>query len=228
MPNVSDTGVPGRSAPARISNSNSRDNMSNSNSNTFAPIESWPHLIEVATGNAAAHRATGKARGEARRDGATALPLPAWVDESTALDGIGDKCLELPPVAFRHAPTAETRRRIITAATHRQKQAESSSMLAVTGRRSGEKHTARDVAPEDVEPTYSPMEDADVREAVAVTVAALPELLRDTVSRLLAGLGAPEGITGAAWWKRCERAREAFADVYAEKTGSVVPAYWRK
>jgi len=93
--------------------------MSNSNSNTFAPIESWPHLIEVATGNAAAHRATGKARGGARRDGATALPLPAWVDESTALYGIGDKCLELPPVAFRHAPTAETRRRIITAATHR-------------------------------------------------------------------------------------------------------------
>lgn len=202
--------------------------MSNSNSNTLAPIQSWPHLIEVATGNAAAHRATGHRRSEARRDGARALPLPAYIDEGTALDGIADECLALPPAALRYAPTGETRRRIITAATHRQQQAERSPVLAVTGTRHGERHTATGVTAEDAEPVYSPMEDADVREAVAVTLLALPDTLRDTVVRLLAGDGAPEGITGAAWWKRCERAREAFAEAYAEATGGTLPAGWRK
>lgn len=201
--------------------------MSNSNSNTLAPILDWPHLVEVATGSAAAHRATGKASGEARRDGADALPLPAWIDEGTALDGIGDECLKLAPVAFRHAPTAQTRRRIITAATHRQTQAERSPMLAVTGRRNGERHTEATTS-EDAAPEWNPMEDIEVREAVAVTIAGLPELLRDTLVRLLAGTGAPSGCSGAAWWKRCERARAAFVEAYEAETGTLLPATWRK
>lgn len=187
------------------------------NSNKYEPIQSWEHLVDVATGAAAAHRATGHRRSEARQSGVAALPLPQYVDESTAHSGIADECLGLPPVAFRYAPTSRTRRLVITAATHRQEQAVSSLILAITGRRSGEGHTDG-ITTEDANPSYSPLEESDVREAIAVTVSTLPEVLRDAVTRLLLGASAPEGVLGVTWRSRVMRARQAFRAAWRECT----------
>lgn len=188
-------------------------------------LPTWGSLLDLAAGNAAAHRATGIGKAEHRRDTAP-TPLPRYIDVAVAWDGVADELLKLPPAALRYAPTAATRRRVVRAAIHRQWQVERSPGRAVTGSRRGEGFTAYGADVPEAVAEYCPLEDMEVREAVATVMANLPAVHRDTAARLLDGAGAPDGVKPSTWRTRVAAMREAFRAAWQASTATALPAGW--
>jgi hypothetical protein len=154
------------------------------------------------------------------------MPLPRYIDAAVAWDGVADELLKLPPAALRYAPTEETRRRIVQAPIRRQWEAERSPTRAVTGSSRGEGFAAYGADVPDAAADYCPLEDVDVREAVATVMANLPAVHRDTAARLLDSAGAPDGVKPSTWRTRVAAMREAFRAAWQVSTATALPANW--
>lgn len=188
-------------------------------------LPTWESLLSLTEGNAAAHRATGVAKAALRRTSAP-MPLPRYIDAAVAWDAVADELLKLPPAALRYAPTEQTRRRIVQAPIRRQWAAERSPARAVTGSSRGEGFAAYGADVPDAASDYCPLEELEVREAVATVMANLPVKHRETAARMLDGAGAPEGVNPSTWRTRVSEMREAFRAAWQASTAAALPAGW--
>jgi len=179
--------------------------------------QQWSNVYSIAQAAAAAHRATGQQRGVARRNGAQALPLPRYVDETTAHDGIANAYVRWRADNGCAAPTTDTARWLAGCATQQQASAAASPSLAVTGCWGGRKaeHVPLCDAPEPFEFDASLVERENA-EAIDACILALPPALREVAVLLRRGedqqtIAKALQLDGPAVRKRVERVRNKLA-----------------
>ena len=110
------------------------------------------------------------------------------------------------------------RQRLIGATVLGQQDAEAWLGYAITGENSGRQHSSRFGASVDleaaasIEETWEAELELEAAQEVAAAAGELTEVLRDTVMRLAAGQGAPDGVPSGTWWRRVHDARQAFRE----------------
>ena len=179
--------------------------------------QQWSNVYGIAQAAAAAHRATGQQKGIARRSGALALPLPRWVDETTAHDGIANAYIRWNADNGAADPTNDTARWLAGCATQQQASAAASPALAVTGCWGGRKaqHVPLDDAPEPFEFDAALVERENA-EAIDACILALKPALREVAVLLRAGetqqsIAKALELDGPTVRKRVERVRGKLA-----------------
>lgn len=175
--------------------------------------QQWSNVYSIAQAAAAAHRATGQQRGIARRQGALAMPLPRYVDETTAHDGIANAYIRWRADNGAALPSTDTARWLSGCATQQQASAAASPSLAVTGCWGGRKadHVSLEDAPEPFEFDASLVERENA-EAIDACILDLPPALREVAVLLRRGEDQPSiakalELDGPAVRKRVERVR---------------------
>jgi len=179
--------------------------------------QQWSTIYSIAQAAAASHRATGQQRGVARRNGTEALPLPRYVDETTAHDGIANAYVRWRADNGCAAPTEDTARWLAGCATQQQASATASPSLAVTGCWIGRKaeHVPLDDAPEPFEFDAALIESENA-EAIDACIMRLNPALREVAVLLRRGddqpsIGKALQLDGPTVRKRVERVRQKLA-----------------
>lgn len=187
---------------------------------TYAPASDWNALVRTFRFATDAQRATGGRTAEARRNG-VAHPMQRYVSEETAWDGFADRIVRDPAARAylaQEAPTARFAARLIGSATSHQQHAEKSASYAVTGLQGGrKKRHESDEGLSHVPVDWEPLADLEEREELALILAGLPEVTRDTAARLMGGLGCPDDVNPGTWRKRVHDARQAIARAWRER-----------
>ena len=188
----------------------------------------WTELYSLSMGNAGAHRATGVRKASDRALGHH-LPLPAYVSSDVAHCAFADRFVrfaeDVPAyrLTFDGVPTTVQVKTLIGTTTAKQANAVSEIGYAITGSRSGSRHTTvelPEVTEENEEGALSsPLAELETREEVAAILAILPPVCRDTIARLSEGEGCPDDLNRATWRRRCSDARQEFRALWLERNG---------
>lgn len=176
--------------------------------------QQWSTVYSIAQAAAAAHRATGLQKAEDRKKGAATLPLPRWVDETTAHDGIANAYIRWHADNGAAAPTVHATRWLAGCGTKHQAEAAKSPSLAVTGCYGGRKalHVSIDDAPEPFEFDATLVERENA-EAIDACIMKLNPALREVALLLRRGEDQPTiakalKLDGPTVRKRVERVRQ--------------------
>ncbi len=197
----------------------------------------WTTLVAVAQGSAAAQRGTGH-RTAAMRQAADSrpAPMPRYVSEETAWDGLADYCVEqekdeeTDEWRYKHAdalredaPSGEFCARALSAMQTHQSRAERSPVLASTGMQATGKRHAKGRSDASVDDTVDESAERDLltaeaREEMLACIDQLPGDLRRIAGMMMAGDGTASadavGMPRTTWYRLRDKTREALLRIW--------------